>query len=258
MTIDVETVIMKCPNISENIVAIMGVKHLIELLQDQLPKDVSHQITSGYYIDLLFKEQNERINTVLDLGCGEGNSQNIFQCKKKDIKWIGLDIESSPEISNRTRHSEKFCAYDGINIPFENNYFDLIYSNQVLEHARHPIELLADVYRVLKPGGYFIGSTSQFEPYHSYSYWNYTPYGLTALLEEVEFEVQEIRPSIDGLTLIIRCGLGSPKFFSRWWAKESPLNSMISLAGKLKKLDTKTINAIKLLFCGQFCFIARK
>ena len=207
---------------------------------------------------LSLKKKGEQINRVLDLGCGTGNSQNLFKSKKVNIEWVGLDIENSPEVAARTTQSDDFYTYDGVTIPFKENYFDLIYSNQVLEHVRQPEKLLADVYRVLKPGGYFIGSTSQFEPYHSYSFWNYSPYGLTVLLEEVKFEVIELRPSIDGLTLIIRHGLGNPAFFSRWWAKESPLNSIINLVGKAKKLDIKTINAIKLMFCGQFCFMAYK
>lgn len=40
-----------------------------------------------------------------------------------------------------------------------------------------PESLLADVTRVLRPGGAFVGSVSCLEPYHSFSYWNFTPYG---------------------------------------------------------------------------------
>ncbi len=68
----------------------------------------------------------------------------------------------------------------------------------------------------------------------------------------------EIRPSIDAITLIIRRGLGTPRFFSRWWEKESFLNQAISLIGMLKGKGHAWINATKLLFCGQFCFMARK
>jgi hypothetical protein len=65
------------------------------------------------------------------------------------------------------------------------------------EHVRHPEELLSDIARVLRPGGQSIGSTSQLEPYHSLSLWNYTPYGFRVLVEGAGLKLDKIRPSID-------------------------------------------------------------
>ena len=36
------------------------------------------------------------------------------------------------------------------------------------------------------PGGWFAGSTSQLELYHSLSLWNYTPVGMVALIEAAD------------------------------------------------------------------------
>lgn len=234
----------------------MLAESLIELLNVRIPNDFSSQITSNYYIEHLLKDEYITIKRAMDLGCGEGDTLDIF--KKYEVNWVGLDIENSPEVNLRKRNDGEFYTFNGIDIPFDSNSFDLIYSNQVFEHVRYPTQLLAEINRVLKPNGYFIGSTSQMEPYHSYSFWNYTPYGFTLLLEEASFNVIELRPSIDALTLIVRVGLGRPQFFSHWWSKESPLNRIIDLLGAVKKLDNRSINAIKLLFCGQFCFMARK
>ena len=195
---------------------------------------------------------------VLDLGCGEGNSVDFFLSVNPDIKWIGLDVHISPEVEKRTRSDVQFKTFDGINIPFADNHFDLIYCNQVLEHVRFPGKLLTDVCRVLKPKGYLVGATSQLEPYHSLSVWNYTPHGFRLLVEDGGLQLQEIRPGIDALTLIIRAALQKPKFFNRWWEKESPLNKVINLVGMVSKKDNRTINFAKLILCGQFCFIARK
>ncbi|MGH7453874.1 MAG: class I SAM-dependent methyltransferase [bacterium] len=145
-----------------------------------------------------------------------------------------------------------------MHIPFNSNDFDLVYCNQVLEHVRYPAELLKEVHRVLKPNGYFVGSTSQLEPFHTYSFWNYTPYGFLQLIEATGMQLVEISPSIDALTLIIRQGFGGPRFFSRWWKKESPLNRLINLAGKMMRKEPAWINAAKLVFCGQFCFLVCK
>jgi hypothetical protein len=118
--------------------------------------------------------------------------------------------------------------------------------------------LLADVTRVLAPGGVLAGSTSQLEAFHSLSTWNYTPYGLKLLLEDTGLSLAELRPGIDSLTLILNRGLGMPRVTRRYWGRESPLNRAISLFGRVRGLDVEHVNAIKLLFCGQFAFLARR
>lgn len=201
---------------------------------------------------------SDNIKVVMDLGCGKGDSVDLFRELNPAIKWYGLDIEISPEVEQRTRTDVEFLSFDGIAIPFEDNYFDLIYSNQVLEHVRHPEALLTDVHRALKPGGYFVGSVSQLEPFHSQSVWNFTPHGFCQIVNDAGLDVLEIRPSIDSLTLIIRSGLGRPSFFSRWWYKESPMNKLINFVGWLSRKSKKEINLAKVILSGQFCFIVQK
>ena len=41
----------------------------------------------------------------------------------------------------------------------------------------------------------------------------------------------ELRPVIDGFTLVAWRALGLPRFFHRWWARESPPYRVIELAG---------------------------
>jgi len=236
----------------------MNNKNLLELLKEQIPNDHSHQISSEYYIGYILKQKKLDSLRVLDLGCGTGKSLDKFKQLSSNIEWFGLDIENSPEVNQRKSSNASFYSFDGIHIPFDDNYFDLIYSNQVFEHVRYPNQLLKEVNRVLKNTGYFFGSTSHLEPYHSFSFWNYTPYGFKELLAESNFQVLEIRPSIDSLTLIIRRTLGCPGFFDFWWKHESPFNYLITIVSKLTRRSNQFTNIIKLLFCGQFCFLATK
>jgi hypothetical protein len=111
---------------------------------------------------------------------------------------------------------------------------------------------------VLRPGGLFAGSTSQLEPFHSFSTWNYTPYGFKLLCERAGLAVDELRPGIDSLAVIVNRGLGMRRVTRRWWAVESPLNRVIGGYGRLRRLDPAQVNAIKLLLCGQFAFLARR
>ena len=75
----------------------------------------------------------------LNLGCG-----SIFS---SDNKWSNIDF---------TSYSEHVIGHNLIEgIPFEDNYFDLVYHSHVLEHFTKVdgILFLKECYRVLKPGG---------------------------------------------------------------------------------------------------------
>lgn len=228
-----------------------------ELLRQCIPDDHSRQISSEYYLQR-FLTDSHRFERVLDLGCGAGNSVDYFRKMSPGIRWVGLDLEKSPEARARTRTDAEFRTFDGIRIPFESDEFDLVYCKQVLEHVRHPSALLKEVRRVLRSDGYFVGSTSHLEPYHSHSLWNYTPYGFRCLIEEAGLRLIEIRPGIDGLTLLLRRGLRVPRLFDPWFTHESPLNLAISLLSTLMRRSPSWSNAVKLLFCGHFCFLVGK
>lgn len=231
---------------------------LLRELGDAVPGDHSAQTLAGAYIAPLLSRTREHPPRVLDLGCGAGDSVDAFRAVDPRVEWTGLDLPDSPEVATRTRTDAVFASFDGVEIPAADASFDVVFSNQVLEHVRRPRELLAEVARVLAPGGAFAGSTSQLEPFHSFSLWNYTPYGFGALVEEAGLELVEVRPGIDALTLVARRAAGRPAFMSRWWARESPLNRLIALARRPLRLDDRRLNAFKLVLCGQFAFLARR
>jgi len=226
-------------------------------LQAYIPMDHSRQVTAEHCLRHLLAT-NPDIRRVMDLGCGPGNSIDFFREKIEEVNWVGLDIESSPEVMQRTRKDAEFRTFDGVHIPFDSDSFDLVYSRQVFEHVRRPAELLREVRRVLRPMCLFVGSTSHLEPYHSHSFWNYTPLGFYELLDEAGFDLVEMRPGIDGLTLLVRRALGCPKAFDRFFRNESPLNLMIELASRIAGKNCGWSNATKLLFSGHFCFLAVK
>jgi hypothetical protein len=88
--------------------------------------------------------------------------------------------------------------------------------------------------------------------------WNYTVYGFRLLIEEAGLELEQVRPGIDGLTLIQRTYRGRPPEMSRWFDEESPLNLEIDNASADRKLRPALVNSRKLQFCGHFAFKAIK
>jgi SAM-dependent methyltransferase len=229
---------------------------LRELLGGRVPADSARQTPAEHMAARALEGLVSP--AVLDVGCGSGRSVEIFRANAPGHTWVGVDIEDSPEVRMRTRTDAEFHTFDGVNLPFEDGRFDVVYCAQVLEHVREPGPLLAEVARVLRPGGRLAGSTSQLEPFHSRSTFNYTPHGLSLLLEGAGLADVELRPSVDALTLIVRRGLGGPALFNRWWDRESPLNRLIGLYGRARGADAAAVNAAKLLFCGQFAFLARR
>lgn len=226
---------------------------LWELMQDCIPDDHARQVTSRYYLDEVMGAPGAP-GLVVDLGCGRGTSAGLFRKHDPQVRWVGVDIRDSPEAGQRTPGGDPVVHYDGVHLPLGSDSLPLIYSHQVFEHVARPRELLAEIARVLEPGGLFIGSTSQFEPYHSFSLWNYTPYGFRVLVEEAGLTLEEIRPSLDGVALIMRSYLGRPAEYSRYWDEQSPLNTEIDRWGKQERRRTALVNLRKLTYCGQFAF----
>ncbi len=155
-------------------------------------------------------------------------------------------------------------AYDGRLLPFMSQSFDVVFSCQVLEHVRDLQTVFRELARVCKIGGKFIGSTSYLEPYHSDSFRSITPYGLEKIMEEVGFKLEKIRAGVDCFSLICTRILPNllPKTLSAllerivWSSKGSPLNRIIHLWGRIKKIDPKTLECIKLQFSGHMVFQA--
>jgi SAM-dependent methyltransferase len=232
-----------------------------ELLGHRIPGDHARQVNAEHYAELWarrLRRDRDRPARVVDLGCGPGQSVDLFRALVPAVRWVGIDVADSPEVASRSRDDAEFLTFDGVELPLADSSVELVFCKQALEHARAPQPLVRDVVRVLAPGGWLAGSTSQLEPFHSLSVWNYTPYGLMLMLEDAGLDVVELRPCIDGLTLVVQRGLGMPRYFDRWWARESPLNRFTNLFARAARLDVRQSNAIKLLLCGQFCFLARK
>lgn len=91
------------------------------------------------------ESQNPRI---LDYGSGQG--QLIALARSRNVDIYGVDVPGI-EVTDRA----SLIGKDG-HIPHPDNSFDVVVSNQVFEHVANPPVALAEIHRVLKPGGVFI------------------------------------------------------------------------------------------------------
>ena len=120
----------------------------------------------------LFNEVNNRLfsrlnvvkrnfENTLELGSRTGNTINLFN-KKKDIKKIFIsDISDKMLLIAKKKQTDKqkiFLKIDEENLPFENNKFNLIFSNLYLHWSNDFLKVLNEIYRTLKPDGLFLCS----------------------------------------------------------------------------------------------------
>lgn len=93
---------------------------------------------------------------VLDVGCGVGNDLSRF-CKGGS-EVFGIDIAPhSIELANRNFSQRgldgNFEVMNGEQMTFPENSFDVVYCHTVLHFTPRPEKMVAEIHRVLKPGG---------------------------------------------------------------------------------------------------------
>lgn len=128
----------------------------------------------------------------LDLGCGQGPHREVVE--SAGYRWVGMDIRPSSRISVRG---------DALRLPFSRGTFSAVLAWQALEHFPKFWMCLAEVHRVLKNGGRFLGSVSFLEPYHDASFYGFSELGLRYLLNDNGFVSIDIKPGISCFPLIM-------------------------------------------------------
>ncbi len=127
---------------------------------------------------------NFKDGRLLDFGCGSKPYRYLFKVNE----YIGLDTNNSGHLHN----SENIdIFYDGKKIPIEDDYFDYIFSSEVLEHVFNLDEILAELNRVLKKDGNIL-ITLPFvwgEHEQPYDFARYTSFGLKNKLEKNGFVI---------------------------------------------------------------------
>lgn len=90
---------------------------------------------------------------ILDLGCGDG--QLTLRLKDAGAHVLGVDASAEMVAAARVRGVEAEQA-EAERLPFREGTFDAVFSNAALHWVRGQDAMLAQVHRVLKPGGRFV------------------------------------------------------------------------------------------------------
>lgn len=93
---------------------------------------------------------------ILDMGCRDGQLTRYFI---EDNQVTGVDIDQSA----LEYASENYgITVEQVNLnetlPFPDACFDVVVLAEVLEHLPYPLITLAEIYRMLRPNGLFVGN----------------------------------------------------------------------------------------------------
>jgi ubiquinone/menaquinone biosynthesis C-methylase UbiE len=107
----------------------------------------------------------------LDIGCGHHILPIWREISERSLiskvnKVIGFDYDF--ESLKKHRSIKLRVRGDIVSLPFNDNIFDLVTANMVVEHLKEPQKQLIEIYRILKPGGLFIFHTPNLFGYSTF------------------------------------------------------------------------------------------
>ena len=113
------------------------------------------RLRNAWLLERLPKRDEEPLR-ILDLGCGGGFLANELARHGHQV-W-GVDVSADALVVAKKYDSTGSVRYqigDAYQLDFGAGFFDVVCAMDFLEHVEEPQKILAEVARVLKPGGEF-------------------------------------------------------------------------------------------------------
>ena len=101
----------------------------------------------------------ERIDVVLDIGCGRGTLLRIIRERFGAKRLVGVDLAPETPSHLRAMAMEGYASDASAGLNFETGSFDVVVCGEVIEHVVDTDGLVSEILRVLKPGGVMVLTT---------------------------------------------------------------------------------------------------
>jgi SAM-dependent methyltransferase len=134
-----------------------SVKRLYDRHYPMMPDGQRRGDGSRAFYDWIRAAPGLAMSTVLNVGAGPTPQPALRRLRGEVQRLVGVDVD--PVVMTNEDLDEAFVI-DGTNLPFADATFDLAYSDWTMEHVEHPVALLRQIRRVLKPGGTFFFRTT--------------------------------------------------------------------------------------------------
>ncbi|MEN9880935.1 MAG: hypothetical protein RLZZ308_118 [Candidatus Parcubacteria bacterium] len=180
----------------------------VYILKIAHPGLIERLLASRFYIPYITN------GSILDIGCGNGASLLLMQ----KYGWEGFGIDFDEEAIKIASSIGINSSVGGLNDhAFENESYDAILLNHVIEHIPNPKELFTECFRILKPGGTLVAITPNANSIghkifkHSWRGLEYpnhlqifTPQSLKKTVEHLQTTKTEIKGSLQGELYILK------------------------------------------------------
>ncbi len=149
---------------------------------------------------------------VLDAGAGEAKHRALFQKQR----YVGVDLGIGDPAWN---YGALDVMADLLTLPFATASFDACLNIVTLEHLTDPGPALAEIARVLKPGGnLLVAAPHEWEVHQApHDYFRFTRYGIRLLLERAGFTAIHVYPAGGLFRLLSRRLLSALQYFHGFW-----------------------------------------
>ncbi|MBI4454687.1 MAG: class I SAM-dependent methyltransferase [Acidobacteria bacterium] len=119
---------------------------------------------------------------VLDAGAGCGPYRQLFS--NGNFRYVAVDCQTLPGVS---------VVADAQRLPFADGVFDLVLSNQVLEHVCDPNTVSAELKRIVSDRGYLLLSCPFVWEIHCFpaDYWRFSSQALQLLFADMDLVYME-------------------------------------------------------------------
>ena len=104
----------------------------------------------------LFKEWMGKNKKVLDMGCRDGILTRHF-IEHNEVTGLDIDKQALEACRENLKIETKWADFS-LQIPIPTSSFDVVVAGEVIEHLPYPEITIAEISRILKPEGLFIGS----------------------------------------------------------------------------------------------------
>lgn len=120
----------------------------------------THRYEVEPFIHSIAQFTRHRGKKILEIGVGAGTDH--LQWARAGADLYGVDLTEAAIETTRKRLeiyglSSNLKRIDAEILPFEDGYFDVVYSWGVIHHSEHPENIIKEIHRILKPGGAFHG-----------------------------------------------------------------------------------------------------
>lgn len=92
---------------------------------------------------------------ILDFGCGAGRTIRSLRAQGYGNAY-GYDVGDGRNLLGANRDNISVGSLFDLRLPYEDNTFDLIMSDQVFEHVQDQVRVFQELRRIMKPGGHAV------------------------------------------------------------------------------------------------------